>query len=248
MQNSAPIDRISTLPNEILSHILSLLPTKLAFSTAVLSKRWGLLERLFTTLHFDDESVVDEEAFLRYRRFVDAVMLSTHLIKTFRLRCGSRHWQEGNRFNDLDSWIETAKQHPVEKIQISTTLAIYLRVFLPPSFFRFPTLVVLKLCRVRVVDNISVDLPLLNTLHLSGVYLKNKENFNKLLNGCPVLEDLNVYVHYIEASEKSVTVRTGDVKTLSKLIRAKINECDVSFRAIPNIEVLNLLVRYLLYE
>jgi len=246
MQNSAPIDRISTLPNEILSHILSLLPTKLAFSTAVLSKRWGLLERLFTTLHFDDESVLDIDAFRCYCSFVKTVILATHLIKTFRLECGSRHWKQGNRFNNVDSWIQIAKQHPVENIQISAL--IYMQVFLPPSFFRFPTLVVLKLCRVRVVDNISVDLPLLNTLHLSGVYLKNKENFNKLLNGCPVLEDLNVYVHYIEASEKSVTVRTGDVKTLSKLIRAKINECDVPFRAIPNVEVLNLSVRYLLYE
>ncbi|PNX65514.1 F-box/LRR-repeat protein, partial [Trifolium pratense] len=78
MENSAAIDRISNLPDEILCYILSFLPTKLAFTTTILSKRWTSLFKLLTTLHFDDESF-SKQAF---PCFVNTVMLFTQLIKS----------------------------------------------------------------------------------------------------------------------------------------------------------------------
>ncbi|KAK2430429.1 F-box/FBD/LRR-repeat protein [Trifolium repens] len=84
MENSSAIDRISNLPNDILCHILSFLPTKLAFTTTVLSKRWKLpLFKLLTTFHFDDESFSNKMAF---PRFIDIVMLFALPIKTFHLK------------------------------------------------------------------------------------------------------------------------------------------------------------------
>jgi hypothetical protein len=110
--------------------------------------------------------------------------------------------------------------------------------------FVFPTLVILKLNRLSVFGNISVDLPSLKTLHLSEVYFKNKDNLNKLLNGCPILQDLHIdhiyYVgieYYIEAEIK--------LKFFSKLMRANIDAShDVPFTAIYNVHFLQLKVRY----
>jgi len=89
--------------------------------------------------------------------------------------------------HQFDSWIGNAKRDPVENLQIISKTCV---IHLGTSIFRFPTLVVLKLKTLKVVDDISVDLPLLKTLHLDRVRLKNKQHFNKLLYGCPILEDL----------------------------------------------------------
>jgi hypothetical protein len=244
MENSTPntIDRISHLPDDILCRILSFLPIKLAFTTTVLSKRWSPLYKLLTSLSFDDESVLDEDTFLRFCRFVDTVTLSTYLIKTLHLNCGSPNWK---RFN-LDLWIGTAKRHPLENFHlVGTWRSIPLR----PSIFRFPSLVVLKLKTLKIVGNITVDLPLLKILHLDRVYLKNKTNFDKILYGCPVLEDLIANIYYKEPTPEPDEVftlgkatATGEFKILPKLIRVQINADQVPFRAIHNVEFLALTV------
>jgi hypothetical protein len=126
----------------------------------------------------------------------------------------------------------------VENLQIVSWFTDF-----PLNIFVFPTLVILKLNRLNVFGNISVvDLPSLKTLHLSEVYFKNKDNLNKLLNGCPILQDLHIdhiyYVgieYYIEAEVK--------LKFFSKLMRANIDAShDVPFTAIYNVHFLQLKV------
>jgi hypothetical protein len=128
----------------------------------------------------------------------------------------------------------------VENLQIVSWFTDF-----PLNIFVFPTLVILKLNRLNVFGNISVvDLPSLKTLHLSEVYFKNKDNLNKLLNGCPILQDLHIdhiyYVgieYYIEAEIK--------LKFFSKLMRANIDAShDVPFTAIYNVHFLKIKVRY----
>jgi hypothetical protein len=64
-------DRISELPDELLIHILSLLPPKFAYTTCLLSKRWKALCQFLTVLRFDDKFVKDEEEFLCFNHAID---------------------------------------------------------------------------------------------------------------------------------------------------------------------------------
>ncbi|XP_057439890.1 FBD-associated F-box protein At4g10400-like [Lotus japonicus] len=125
-------DRISDLPDEILCHILSFLPTKVACTTTVLSKRWISLYYSLTTLHFEDEEEEggdvppkkDDEkdigAHFRFCCFVDKFMLSQqhHPIKTFRLTCRSELWGEDHAPLNVDEWVEVTKRCHVEDFQI----------------------------------------------------------------------------------------------------------------------------------
>jgi hypothetical protein len=89
------VDRNNDLSDELLSYILSFIPTKLAFTTTVLYKRWTPFCYSLPVLHFEfvrenrEQHVKD--TFYRFSHFVDTLMLS-HLstnkpLETFLLIC-----------------------------------------------------------------------------------------------------------------------------------------------------------------
>ncbi|CAI0413352.1 unnamed protein product, partial [Linum tenue] len=67
---SAAIDRLSHLPQPILSHILSFLDTKSAVQTAVLSRVWRSTWKHVPVLHFRRDSFVHVLTFKRFVRLV----------------------------------------------------------------------------------------------------------------------------------------------------------------------------------
>jgi hypothetical protein len=80
------------------------------------------------------------------------------------------------------------------------------------TYFTLTTLVVLKLTYFNVHGNIiSVNLPLLKILHLEFFYIDNRDNFNKLLYGCPVLEDLILNIFFNDEIEiTNFTINKGE--------------------------------------
>ncbi|KAK9715255.1 hypothetical protein RND81_06G153100 [Saponaria officinalis] len=55
MRDKGNLDRISSLPDELLANILSFLPTLSAVQTSILSNRWRYLFTLTRNLSFDDQ-------------------------------------------------------------------------------------------------------------------------------------------------------------------------------------------------
>ncbi|XP_057442205.1 probable FBD-associated F-box protein At1g32375 [Lotus japonicus] len=233
-------DLLSALPDEILRYILSFLPTKFAFTTSVLSKRWNSICYSLTALHFDDKAEEDEETYTRFRRFVDNVLLSPrfqhHPIETLSIVSHSELSRNRCRFN-TDEWIEAAKRRSVKNLQLSTVCSQL--CLLPGIFTSSQTLVVLKLTGIVMDHGVgSVDLPSLRTLHLNHVLFDQRDDVMKILNGCPIVEDLTVLTPSFECP-----IVTGGFKTLPnlpKVVKAHINAFDVPFNAIPNVEFLQI--------
>lgn len=76
-------DRLSSLPEEIITQILSLIPTEAAVRTSILSKQWRYNWTFVTNLYFDDIHGIPYNAFVDYTRdahrltnFVDGVLKS----------------------------------------------------------------------------------------------------------------------------------------------------------------------------
>jgi len=187
MQHSAPVDRISNLPDEILSHIISFLPTKQAFTTTLLSKRWAPLCYSLTVLRFEFNLDDDDDTINRFCRFVDTLMLSPCVtnqhFKAFGLNCDSRIHVVYRQ--SIEAWVEAAKQRYVEELHIFFT-----NITLNPTIFTSHTLVVLKLARLQLeAENLCVRLPSLKTLYLEFVCFEKQNDVVKLLNACPNLQD-----------------------------------------------------------
>ncbi|MBA0676168.1 hypothetical protein Goari_017671 [Gossypium aridum] len=199
-------DRISDLPDSILTHILSFLSTNEAVRTSILSTRWRYLFALLPNIHFDLEDVLRRKNFNSYTAsvenfmsFVDRMMFlyNTTNVDKFRLKC--RGMIDSNRFY---GWISAAVHRGVKHLDLN----IYLDKFitLPDVLFTCRTLVSLKVDRDFVLDvpRGVVHLPNLNTLHLESVKFLNDDSIKNLLSGCSNLEDMVLKQCYMENISK----------------------------------------------
>ncbi|PRQ21245.1 putative F-box domain-containing protein [Rosa chinensis] len=103
-------DRISDLPDAILCHILSFIPTKYAVRTVTLSTRWKKVWASVPCLDFCPKDFDFYESFLM---FVSRLLLyrGSSDIQKFRLRC----LKNDSQFPLIDGWIcTTIMRHVVE--------------------------------------------------------------------------------------------------------------------------------------
>ncbi|EOA23028.1 hypothetical protein CARUB_v10003793mg [Capsella rubella] len=192
---------INSLPDEVLGQILSLIPTKLAASTSVLSKRWRNLLPLVENLDFDESMVVypnkrrtsatigDGGGFLD---FVERtlVLLGDSPIKKFSMKWKSQI--DYSRYNDL---IRNVLDRGSLELHLSSTSYQYIK----PEFFFSKTLVKLTLSHgCYFQDTLPPDgvlFPALKTLSFVQVCFDSgdADPYDCLLTCCPLLEEVNIF-------------------------------------------------------
>ncbi|XP_076895750.1 F-box/LRR-repeat protein At4g14103-like, partial [Bidens hawaiensis] len=187
---SKNVDQLSSMPEDIQSRILSLMPTKFAVQTCVLSKRWRYPWMSITNLDFDD---IPPLGFSNLETFVDRVLgcCKSSQIESLRLNFSRTRIQESS----VSNWIDKAITLGVRELDIQYTL-----FELPSSLFTCTTLTKLKICLGNIWECVPVvNLPCLKILDVA-VFTSPFASAFKLIAGSPMLEDLSLQVvmHYGE--------------------------------------------------
>ncbi|KAH7859551.1 hypothetical protein Vadar_002476 [Vaccinium darrowii] len=184
-------DRISNLPDSILSHILSKLPTKTAIATTVLSTKWKHLFASIPNLSLDiDDAGSTRQPNPNFVNFMYHLLTVTLCdvpsIRKFRLQCNHDH---GN--SHLDAWVST-----VLGLKVSDLTLVFFAGntgVSTESLFQCETLVRLIWWQHFYADVPDiVCLPNLKRLCLAFVKFPDFESFDIVISGCPVLEELSL--------------------------------------------------------
>ncbi|CAH2063605.1 unnamed protein product [Thlaspi arvense] len=219
------MDRISSLPDELLCHILSYLPTKNAASTPALSKRWLNLWKLVPNLDIDDsvflhpEEGKEERVEIRqsFVDFVERVLASQgdSPVEKFSLKCIT-----GVHPDIMNRWICNVLQRGVSDLNLFTDFS-YEDIeeegySLPEEMFLSRTLVELKLRTENSVDwwhlDMGSSLPMLKSLYIDSELILCDE-LEKFVPSFPVLEELRMA--NMEWRDLDVTVSSARLRRLS---------------------------------
>lgn len=185
-------DGISALPDSLITQILLNLPTKDSVKTSVLSKRWRnlWLNVPGLELHSNDFPSFSKAAIMNFTdRFLE-FNRGTRLEK-FKIK-----YDECNVYLfGISELIATAINRGAQHLDVDTLGCPVTKDFMPLDIYKSKTLVSLKLVNVGMPNPEFVfSLPCLKIMHLEDI-LYSKDDpliMEKLISGCPVLEDLTV--------------------------------------------------------
>ncbi|XP_060967097.1 FBD-associated F-box protein At5g56370-like [Cannabis sativa] len=193
-------DRISKLPNFVIIHILSFLPTKDVVRTCLLSKRWKLMWYFVPKLSFSNtENHFQEEFF----HFVDKCLEHRNIVRHFVPESMVTSFELKMYFYDrslvdrLDKWLAFAVDNKLQKINLCLGIESKDNQF---YYYRLPKTLVLnakhltslELSYLELDSRYSFSFPSLKSLSLLYVQLADSDVVEKLLLGSPSLESLQL--------------------------------------------------------
>ncbi|KAK4428009.1 F-box/LRR-repeat protein [Sesamum alatum] len=198
------IDRISSLPDEVLCHILSFLPTKYAVATSILSTKWKNLFPLIPNLRLrlDDSLLLHPESapetyLISFMNFVDRLLnVTLHdvpSIYTFCLIC-----QKFDDGREIANWVRAALRLNVNRMDLRIRR-------LKNTNFMLDSLFGCNIVSLNLLLDFADDAPecrfSLPNLKMLSVQHMKFDAVNVLLECCPVLEYLVVYNCYCYPGE-----------------------------------------------
>ncbi|CAN8238450.1 unnamed protein product [Cochlearia groenlandica] len=180
-------DKISGLHDDLLLHILCLIPTKDAVTTMFLSKRWRFVWTLLPKLEY-----INGEK--RLWNFIDK-SLQLHKAPSLK-KLHIEICRDCPAKMDVEKWVLNAVCRFVQELVLVFRFKITDDrgpARFPKSLYTCNTLVKLTLCGTIIVDVPSLPcLPSLESLRLTCVVYKDQDSHVKLLSSCPNLKDLFV--------------------------------------------------------
>ncbi|XP_060967879.1 F-box/LRR-repeat protein At5g02910-like [Cannabis sativa] len=244
-------DRISKLPDAIITHILSFLKTRNVIKTCILSKRWKLMWYLVPKLifcnycskYYGNCKFVDN--CLKYRKrgmkFIpDSVITSFKLHYLYESRMDSR----------LNRWLAFAVKNQIKNIEVR--LNWLHRKNNDYYYYCLPeTLVVngnfltdLKLCLVEFDSSCqSFSFSSLKSLSLSAVRFADSDMLDNLLLGSPSLEELRLRDCCLETDDQlHIHVRNSTLKVL------EIEQTEALVEKIELINLESLILKYVSFD
>lgn len=194
------VDGISGLPDCVLHHLLSFLPTEYVVQTCALSKKWRDVWCSIPSLHFNQ--LVRGKRSTSFTKFVDNVLFLRHGsdIEKLHLHYTATSSRERSCVND---WMVFAVKRKIQCLNIVLINRSDEPFHFPYRFFNCETLRQLKLtvylkgCRFPA----SVCLPSLESLHLKFVFADREKLTNALISSCPVLQNLIIECSSLDEEE-----------------------------------------------
>ncbi|XP_070027718.1 F-box protein At5g03100-like [Nicotiana sylvestris] len=188
------LDRLSELPESLQVQILFLLPTKDAFATCILSKRWRYLSTLVDKFSFNCRDYLKAENPVSFADYVLAHSLSPK-IKTLELDCSERYvnWLDSSILDEHLSQISRSLSFVVEK-KVENV------VFWsdddstctwPESVGTYSSLITLDFIFCCFSRDAILAWKSLKSVKLE-FFLLSEDHCVNLLSGCPALETLEL--------------------------------------------------------
>ncbi|MED6153443.1 hypothetical protein PIB30_102030 [Stylosanthes scabra] len=219
---------ISTLPDSILCHILSFLPTSTSIRTCILSRRWRHLWKdlqLFNfsfSLHYRQQRTAEsrEKLHMHFLTLANAVLVQRNPlhIRNLSMVYLSSYFDFNN--DVVTGWVRAAIGPHLEELRLHVWSGKSgWRFVVPPGvFISCPALVSLNLTGVTVdltpEASSSIQLPSLKSLHL---LLDSPDNVDRILSGCPLLESLHLTIKRFRHCPPKISALKIHVPSLKRL-------------------------------
>ncbi|KAL2980715.1 hypothetical protein AAZX31_13G245700 [Glycine max] len=209
-------DIFSDLPDVIIGRILSILPTKEAVRTSILSKRWRNLWKFVTKLHFQDIEPYRRNKIDKFH-FLDFVYGVLFHLNNSRIQSFSLYLSEKYDPNHVNRWLANILNRGVTELSINSekdlsissysilesqpleklVLKMKLGFFTVPTFVYLSSLIFLKLSGIIVIcntpsndsKNLTLNFPVLRECEIVNCSWLNVEGVTLEV---PLLEVLSI--------------------------------------------------------
>ena len=181
------VDRLSSLPDCLIFHVLLNLPTKDVVQTSLLSPRWINLWKHVPGLDLDTEDFKELDTFVTV---VDSFLERNRgsSVHHFKLAYDSPVVVEPNT-GLVKRWLDAAAKLKVKHLNVSDNSSQSWDLVMSPTVYTCSSLVSLRLVGLTLPNTERVSLPSLKAMVLLLVEFTNKWALENLISKCPVLEN-----------------------------------------------------------